>query len=193
MDLKQKKALTLVEVLMVIAIISILAVGGAYLMIYLLQNEVFIPNQMNMNMLASDALDIMIEGDNQAKGLRFSGKITAIDPYRIDFTNQSAVPQAIYYRLDTGANQLKRKIGAAGEAAFPYYGTASGISVTGKSGQLFTYYDASDNLITIFDAAHAALVRRIAMTLIAKTGTGAYANWQGQSEQSSSVAVKKFQ
>ena len=185
---KEKKGFTLIELIMVISIVAILSVSGAYLMIYLVQNSVFIPNQLNMNMLASDALDIMVEGNSQARGLRFSRIITAIDPYRVDFTDPAG--QTISCRLDTVTNQLKRKIGANPETLIPYY-QRSGISMTGKSGRVFTYYAGDESTIT--PPVGAANVRRITITLIAKTGTGAYINWEGQSEQSSSIAVKKFQ
>lgn len=182
---KPRKGFTLIELIMVILIIAVISVAGSSILVYVIQNAVFIPNQLNMDMIGQEALDIMIEGDGNAKGLRFSRAITAIAVNQVDFVNQDS--QAIRYRLDTGTNKLYRSIAGGGEALIPYY-VVSGINITGESGALFTYYDAS-NVVT----ATPANVRRIAMTLIAKTGSGSFANWQGQSEQSSSIAVSKFQ
>ena len=188
MDLKQKKAVTLIELLMVIVIIGILAIGGAHFMIYLLQNENFIPNQLNMNMLASDALDIMIEGDSQAKGLRYNKTINGVADYQVDFTNLDG--QNVSYRLNTGTNKLERSLAGPGGpwTVFPYYMPLSGVTITGKNNKVFVYYTAAEATTNT-----AANVRRVEMTLIGKTGTGNYAQWEGQSEQISSVAVKRFQ
>ena len=179
------KGFTLIEMVMVMLIITILSVSGAYLMRYLIQNSVFIPNQLNMDMAASDALDIMIEGDQQAKGLRFSRAVTNIQDYQVTFVNQNS--QSVRYRLDTGTSKLYRSVNGGAETFIPYY-VKSGINITGKSNKLFTYYDASE-IVTV----NPANVRWITMTVIARTGTGSYANWEGQSEKTSSVAVKKFQ
>lgn len=167
-------------------IIGVLSVSGAWLMVYFVRDSVYIPNQLNTDMLASDALKIMIEGDSSTKGLRFSRVITAIpSAYQMTFTNQDS--QSISYRMDTGTNKLYRSIDGAAEALIPYY-TTSGVSITGKSGALFNYYDASETVTAV-----AANVRRIAINLIASTGSGSFDDWQGQSGQGSSIAVKKFQ
>jgi prepilin-type N-terminal cleavage/methylation domain-containing protein len=181
-----KKGFTLIELVMTIAIIGVLAGAGSWLMLNTVRNSVFIPNQMNMDKLVNDALNIMIDGDNQAKGLRFSRQITGTSVNQVDFVNQDS--QSIRYRLDTAGNKLYRKIGAAAETALPYYSSAAGITMNGKSNTLFTYYDSAGAVTSV-----AANVRRIRMILIAKTGTGLYNDWEGQSELASSVAVKKFQ
>lgn len=179
------RGFTLIEAVMVIAIIGILSVSGAYLMLYLIQNSVFIPNKMNMDMVAGEALDIMIEGDSLAKGLRFSRSVTNSTANQVSFINQDN--QAIVYRLDTSANKLYRSISAAPEVLLPYY-ASGGINISGKSGSLFTYYDANENL-----TSEPANVRRVKLNLIASTGSGNYTDWEGRSEALSAVAIKKFQ
>jgi prepilin-type N-terminal cleavage/methylation domain-containing protein len=180
-----KKGFTLIELIMVMAIIGILAGSGAWLMAYTIKNSVFIPNQLNMDKLVKDALDIMIEGDSQAKGLRFCKVISAIAADQITFTNQDDLP--IIYHWNTTSNKLFRSINGAAEAALPYYSSLAGITMTGKSGALFTYYDSAfPEAVT----ANPANVRRIRIILIAKTGTGLYNDWQGSSEQATSIAVR---
>jgi hypothetical protein len=139
-----------------------------------------------MDMLASDALDIMIDGDSQVGGLRFSRSITAIQDYQVTFMDEDN--QSVVCRLDTIANKLYRSVNGGAEALIPYYAAPSAISISGKNNKLFTYYDANEAVTAV-----PANVRRISITLIAKTGSGSYDEWQGQSEVSTSVAVKKYQ
>lgn len=181
-----KRGLTLIELIMVIAIIAILAASSSFIMAYTVKNSVFIPNQLGMDKLASDAIDIMVDGDAQAKGLRFSRTISAIAANRVDFIDGDG--KTVYFRLDTGTSKLYRSINGAAEANIPGYSSLAGLSLTGKSGTLFTYYDSA-NAVT----AAAASVRRIQIILIAKSGTGLYNDWEGQSEQASSIAIKRLQ
>ncbi|MDD5560674.1 MAG: type II secretion system protein [Candidatus Omnitrophica bacterium] len=184
--MRLKRGFTFIELIMVMAIIGILAGSGAWIMAYTVKNSVFIPNQLGMDKLATDALNIMTEGDNQAKGLRFSRAITALGAYRVDFIDGDG--KTVYFRLDTGTNKLYRSINGAAEQTIPAYSSAAGLNLSGKSGALFTFYDSTGAI-----TATAANVRRIRIILIAKSGTGLYNDWQGQSEQASSVAVKKLQ
>lgn len=181
------KGFTFIEAIMLMLIIAVLAGSSSWFMALAVKNSVFIPNQLNTDKLASDALDVMIEGDSQAKGLRFAKVISTIAANQVTFTNQDNV--VIIYRWDTAANKLYRKIGAAAEASIPAYSSnMAGLTLSGKSGVLFTYYDSNEAVTAV-----AANVRRIRMILIAKSGTGLYNDWQGQSEQASSVAIKRLQ
>ena len=154
-------------------------------MSYLIQSAIFIPNKLNMDMLASDALDAMIEGDGQAKGLRFSRSVTDIQPFEITFKNQDN--QIINFQLDTFSNKLYRSIDGNPAVLMPYYIPSSGIGLTGNNGQMFLYYDSND-VIT----ADPIEVRRIKISLMAMTGNGAFEQWQGKAELSSAIAVKRF-
>ncbi len=185
MEFKYKKGFTFVEGLMVIVIIAILAASGAVLLISFVQNEVFVPSQLKSGMVAAEALEIMIEGDNQAKGLRTSRIVTNIQDYQVTFINQDN--QTVRFRLDTGSNKLYRSINGGQETLIPYY-VAPAMNMLVQNNRLFTYFDAAEIITT--DPAN---VRRIEVTLIARTGSGSYTDWEGQTELTSAVAVKKFQ
>lgn len=186
MGSKFRKGVTIVELIMVIMIIGILSVPGTHMMFQLIKNSVFVPNKLNMDMLASDALDIIVDGDSQAKGLRFSRSVISIQDYQIVFNNQDN--QAISYRLDTAAQKLYRSISGGAEKVIPYYAAPTGINMLGKNNKVFVFYDAAEAV-----TADPAAVRRIEITLVTQTGSGSYDNWQGASEQITSVAVKKYQ
>lgn len=179
-----RRGFTLIELVMVIAIVGVLSVSGAYLLMYLVQNGVFIPNQLNAVMLAADSLEVMIEGDSQYKGLRFSENISAIAANQITFLNQDS--QSIRYRLDTGTNKLYRSVNSSAEAPIPYYASGA-VNITGMNGTLFRYYDANETPTAVVNN-----VRLINITLVAATGSGSFQDWEGSSAQASAVAVKRF-
>ena len=64
MGYNQRNGFTIIELLIAIMILLVIGGGGAFLLVHFIQNAVFIPNQLNMDMLVADALDIMIEGDD---------------------------------------------------------------------------------------------------------------------------------
>ncbi len=187
--MRLKKGFTLIELIMVIAIIGVLAGAGAWIMAYTVKNSVFIPNQLNMDKLARDALDIMIEGDKNAglsgaMGLRFSKRIITNAANRVVFVNGDDKTVT----LELVGNRLKRTVDGF-TTNIPTYlkdtGNDLSISLSGNNGSLFTYYYISGVV--------PAQVGRIEINLIAISGTGSYNDWQGQSEQASSIAVKKLQ
>jgi len=187
MDFNRRHGFTLVEAIMVMVIITILAVPGAFLMTYLIRNAVYIPNKLNTDMIAMDAMNIMIDGDGQAVGLRTSRVLTNIQDNDITFINQNN--QMVRYFVDTSTtpNVLVRSINGGASTLIPYY-VPSAVATTGKSNKLFTYYDANGLVTT-----NPANVRWITMALLATLGSGQSMNWEAQSEQSSSVAVKRYQ
>jgi len=182
---KRSRAFSLIEFIVVMAIIITLSTSGAFILLYVVQSSTFIPNQMNMDMMAADAMNIMIEGDVQAKGLRFSRSINTIQPYQVIFQNQDG--QTISYRMDTATDKLYRSIDGGAEALMPYYIPLSGVSLTGQSGKLFSYYD-SNELITGIPAN----VGRIGITLTTMTGNGSFDQWQGRVDVASAVFVRAF-
>lgn len=179
------KGFTLIEAITVMTVIVILSVSGAYLMVHLVQASVYIPNKLNMDMLASDALDIMIEGDSRAKGLRFSKSITNIQDNQLIFNNQDN--QSIRFRLDTNSGILYRSISGQVEEPIPYY-LISGIRVAGINNKLFIYYDSNG-----IETLNPANVRLINVALISRTGSGSYADWEGESRQLSSIAINRLE
>lgn len=184
---RAQRGFTVIEAIMFMLIIGVLAGATFLIMAYTVKNSVFIPSQLNMDKLANDALNIMIEGDSQAKGLRFARVVNALAANQLTFINQDGA--TIAYRWDTGSNKFYRKIGALAEVIMPsYFSNTTGVTLSGKSGALFTYYDSAEAT-----TAAAANVRRIRIILVAKSGTGLYNDWEGQSEQASSVAIGRLQ
>ena len=179
-----RKGFTFIELVTAMVILSIMAAAGSFILVYLVQSAVFMPNQLGMDMLAADALDSMIEGDPQAGGLRFSRAVTRARAYAVTFRDQD--DRRVRYRLNRRDNKLYRSVQGGAEQLLPYYAHA-GVSILGENDRLFTYYDAQGA-----ETNRPADVRWITMTLTARTGSGSFSAWEGESRQSSSVAVQRY-
>jgi prepilin-type N-terminal cleavage/methylation domain-containing protein len=186
MDFRPKRGFALTELVVVMILVAIISTAGAALMGYLIQNAAYIPNKINMDMLAFDALDIMIEGDSVAKGLRFSRAISAVAVNTVTFINQDS--QTIRFRLDTVTHKLYRQINSGTEKVIPYYGSLNGLSVYPTATNLFTYYDANQAVTST-----PANVRWVTLGLKAQTGDGLFNHWEGKASQTTAIAVKRYQ
>lgn len=171
---------------MVVAILAILSVPGAYIMSYLVQNSVFIPNKLNVDMIGHDAMDAIIEGDQEAKGLRFSRLLTIAANSSVVFKNTDN--QTVGFNWDAANKKIYRSINAGLQEMIPYY-LAGNISIINiASDPIFTYYDINEAVTT--DPASA---RRVEVGFRIESGTGNFSDWQGRTDQFSSVAVRKFE
>lgn len=175
---------TLIELVMVILITSLLSVAGVHIMQFVIRNSFYLPNQVQADLVAAEALEIIVEGDSTAHGLRFCKAVTTAAANQVIVTNQD--DQAISYRLDTVAGKLYRKIGLAAEVMIPYF-MASDMELSGVGGSLFTYFDSADAVTVI-----PANVRRINIDLMAQNGTGSSDKYEGSSQQDTSVKVNKY-
>ena len=177
--MKNAKGFTLIELVMIILIAGLLTVGGLHIFMFVVRNSFYLPNQVQANLVAADALEIIVEGDSQAKGLRFCKAVTTAAANQIVVTNQDG--QTITYNLSSGI--LYRTIAPGAATQIPYF-MASNMTLAGVGGSLFTYYDSSDAV-----TAAPANVRRINIDLIAQNGTGSSDKYEGTSQQDTSVKV----
>ncbi len=189
-SLNCKAGFTLIELVMIILITSVLSLAGVHIMQFVVRNSFYLPNQVQADLVAAEALEIIVEGDSAAHGLRFCHQVTTALANQVVVINQGVLTtldnQTIIYDLSGGI--LTRKIDAGAATPIPYFKAADMvISGGGVGGALFTYYDVSDNLLT--QPVTAANVRRININLIAQNGTGSSDKYEGTSQQSTSVKV----
>ncbi len=180
-----RRAFTLIELVMTMAIIGVFSLTGSYIMAHAVQAGIYLPNKLGADMLAQDALNILIDGDAQAKGLRFSRQITSLADNDITFINQDGY--SIRYRWDPASNTICRTVGAGSQVKLVYY-LSGAMSLSGSNNKIFSYYDSSGTA-----TLNPADVRRVQLAVTAKTGTGAFSDWQGYAELTSAVAVPKYQ
>jgi len=180
---------TLIEIVMVILITALLSVAGVHIMRFSIQNTFYLPNQVQTDLAAAEALETIVEGDTSTvRGLRFCKAVTALAANQVNVTDQDDV--ALQFRLNTANHRLYRKIGAAAETLVPYAMPANvNFSGGGAGGALFTYYDGSNPEVV---TAVPADVRRIQINLVAQQGAGSVDSFEGSSAQSTSIKVNRF-
>ena len=69
----KKRGVTLVELVIVIAITGILATAFSGVFVPLVNGFFFYPQSSRVNNATANLLEIVIEGDDKAKGLRYAG------------------------------------------------------------------------------------------------------------------------
>ena len=183
--MKNVRGFTLIELVMIILITSVLSVAGVHIMQFVVRNSFYLPNQVQADLVAAEAMEIIVEGDSQAEGLRFCKAVTIATASQVGVTNQAG--QTITYDLTGGI--LSRTIALGAAVMIPYFMDTNKMTIAGSGtgGALFTYYDASDTLLT--QPVTAANVRRININLIAQNGAGSSDKYEGTSQQSTSVKV----
>jgi len=183
---ERRVGFTFIELTTAIAIIGIISAAGASLMLFLAQNSIFIPNKLNVEMLGHDLLEIMIEGYQQAKGLRFSTAVATAANNNIKF--QNADGKTVEFFWDSGNKKIYISINNGARAVIPYY-LPDGIYIEQKdSNPIFTYYDVNE-----FATSNPTAVRRVKIEFRVRSGSGNYQDWQSQLDFASSITVRRFQ
>jgi len=187
--MKLVRGFTLIELIIIMLLILFLvAIPMPVLLAFFMQNIIFLPNQMNAQQAAGAAIEIIIEGDDNAKGLRFETRITAADGNSISFTNSEG--NNIRYRINIdNENRLERSINGASWEIIPYYATGN-LTVTCQDGGLFDYFDENGTLmLKPVSLENLPRINRIRINLQARTGTGNITFWEGQITLGSSIKI----
>ncbi len=187
-----ENGVTLVEVAIVISIVAILASAFVTTMVPMMNFFFYHPESSRVNKAAADVLDIILDGDAKAKGLRFTGPPCVVPTggsdtittatastltynYALSDTcgtgGTSSVSVAIVY--DSGSHTVTRSVNGGTAEVIPYYATsASGIKIDPPaSTNFFRYYDAADTELSSTPTVTA--IMRVDVTVNATSGTGA--------------------
>ncbi|MBN1405949.1 MAG: type II secretion system protein [Candidatus Omnitrophica bacterium] len=182
MSIKKTAAFTIIELITVMVIIAIVSVVSVGIIAHFMRHSIYLPDQMNVVQVADTAMDLIIEGDDRARGLRFAWPIISVAPNDITFINSDK--HQVRYRILN--NKLTRTIDSGAEEAIPYY-TGSGINVAGQNNALFNFYNGLDAATT-----DASQVQRIGIDLSVTSGAGSINNWEGAIMLASSVKIFRF-
>jgi len=200
--IKNKKAATLVELMIITLVIAVMGATMAGAVVFFVQLFVYSPRQLDVQKVGERLNNIMIEGDQDARGIRYTRSV--IDASATQFSYTYGYPVAanklsVRFRWDAIAKHIYQSTSNDGgstwsaEAVTPYH-MPSSITIDGKDtpSVIFTYrkdndaawMSGSDNLVDI---------RRLILNITAKSGAGNFANFQGATDFISSVEIKDFQ
>jgi len=190
--IKRIKAFSLIE--LIITILVLIVIGSASVAFFVPMMNIFFysPSQLMVDQTAQELLNVIVEGDNRAKGLRYSKHISAADEDTITFVNSD--DDTIIYRWDATDEIVYRNINGAGDEAIPakYFGT---ITVRGRTSdsQIFLYYDSSASTINVPVASpNLDSIEAIRMDLTIEAGTGNVKANQGRIDVRTGIDIKQY-
>ncbi len=172
----KRQGYTLIELIIVLVIVVIIAVAGISLFYFFIDVFFTVPEEINRDVIVNNILSKMVEGDNTAKGLRYTDTIDTIEDNRLVFTNDDG--QIVEFKvLD---NKLKRSIDGGAAENIPYY-ILDNITISGQDGVLFTYLDTDEATTAVANDVRRIIIR-INATISGVTSTFA-----------TSIRVKMFE
>ncbi|MDP8297342.1 MAG: hypothetical protein RAP41_04075 [Candidatus Orphnella occulta] len=194
---KTKKAATFIELIVTMLILTIIGSASVAFFVPVANILFYSPSQLMVDQTAQELFTILIEGDNQAKGLRFTKSITIADKDYIIFETWDN--DIVQYKWDATEKRIYRKINRQGEALVPasyylvpasYYGD---ITVIGQSSdaEIFQYYDVSASKLSV-PVSDETDIEAIRMDLTLVAGSGIVKEHKGRIDVKSGVDIKQF-
>jgi len=188
---KTKKAATFIELIVTMLILTIIGSASVAFFVPVANILFYSPSQLMVDQTAQELISILVEGDNQAKGLRFTKSIS-VDADEDDITFTTWDGDKVKYRWDATEKRIYRNINDQGEALVPasYYGD---ITVTGQSSdpEIFQYYDASASKLSV-PVSDETNIEAIRMDLTLVAGSGIVKEHKGRIDVKSGVDIKQF-
>jgi len=185
-----KKAATFIELIVTMLILTIIGSASVAFFVPVANILFYSPSQLMVDQTAQELISILVEGDNQAKGLRFTKSITSADEDDITFVTWD--DDTVKYRWDVTEERIYRDINSQGEVLVPasYYGD---ITVTGQSSdaEIFQYYDASASKLAV-PVSDETDIEAIRMNLTLVAGSGIVKEHKGRIDVKSGVDIKQF-
>lgn len=184
----------------VIAVIGVTLVG---VIIFFVQLFIFSPRQLDTQKIGLELEDIMLEGNQAVRGIRFTRSV--IDASSAQFSYLYGYPaptdgQAVRFRWNPADKKIYRSTSAdqgltwSAEEIIPYYlANNTSISIDGKdtAGVIFTYKKADDtNWVSGTDPLTG--IRRIIISISVQTAGGQFGGLQGSSSVTAGTEIKGF-
>lgn len=196
---KIRKAVTLIELIITMLIVSIISAAVAGAVIFLVQLFIYTPRQLDTQKIAQELTYAMIEGNPDARGLRYTRSI--IDASAVQFSYTYGYPSdvlSVRFRWDNGDGHIYRSTSTDGgtnwsaESVIPYY-IAADTTIAGKDtlGVIFSYKKADDTDWT-FGVDPLSDIRRLIIAIRVKTATGSFSDFAGSTNITSSAEIKSF-
>jgi len=206
---KDRKGVTLIELVTTILIISIISAVTAGIVISLMQLFVYLPREMKARNIAHEVMDIMGEGETQRRGMRYAVEVQEALPTRFIYTfgyPGNTDKRIMRFRWDNASKKIYRSYTAFGsdlatlpqppygpEELIPYYASDE-ISINGRPANpntIFTYFKA-DGSAWLDEVDPLNRIRRVEITIGVITGTGLFSTWDSSFQTTSSVEIKQY-
>ncbi|MDP2905549.1 MAG: hypothetical protein Q8O22_04525, partial [Candidatus Omnitrophota bacterium] len=170
--------------------------------IFYAQLFMYSPRQLDTQKISQELCNIMLDGNNNARGIRFARIVVDATAAQLTYTYgypATSDQLSVRFRWDPTNKLIYRSTLIPGgawsaEGVVPaYLSTQSAVIVDGKDspGVIFTYKKANNvNWVAGTDALN--LIRRVIISLNIKTGSGAFASFQGSFNFSASAEIKGF-
>lgn len=188
--IKNKIAATLVELIITMVVVGIISVSAAAFFIPMANLFFYLPSQLMVEQTAQTVIDIIVEGDRDAEGLRYAKSIESADEDELTFVTSGG--DTVNYSWDATERRIYRNINIQGERLIPYsyYG---GIIVKGASSdsEIFQYYNSSASKMQApVSISSLSLIESVRMHLIIQAGEGNIKANQGKIEIKTGVDIK---
>ncbi|MBU0710206.1 MAG: LppP/LprE family lipoprotein [Candidatus Omnitrophica bacterium] len=199
--LKNKKSATVIELIIIISLIAIISATVIGVVIYFVQLFIYSPRQLDTQKMAQELTRTMVEGSQDIRGIRYTRSVIDASDTQFSYTYGYPAPDdelSVRFRWDGTDKHIYRSTSTDGgsswstETTIPYHISSSTI-IDGKDtpSVIFTYKKAND-LDWVFGVDGLDTIRRLAISINIKTGTGSFNDLQGSSNITSSVEIKGF-
>lgn len=188
----RKNAYTLVELIMVIVAVSVMAIGAVVFFIPMANLFFVSPKQTAVEYMGQEIMDLLVDGNAAAKGLKYSKLITAANATQINYTD--ADNKTVVIRWDNTALKFYRNINSAGEVSLPARYTA-GVKAQGKntSNIVFRFFNSTGaEIASPVVAGSLFTIKRIKIELVLYTGDGLMKDFEGRVNLTSGTEIKVF-
>lgn len=150
---------------------------------FTVENFIDIPNQLNLDMVVSDIMNIICEGDTRTQGARWAREILLISGNHFRFVDEEN--RSVQFSLYKGG--FYRIINGSPEK-IPYYLKAN-VSFEGgfEQERVFRYYDRQGE-----ETKNPSQVKRVEISLVARMGKKGYNRWGKVSKVTTSIAIRPW-
>lgn len=188
------RGFTLIELIVTMAVAGILASSFVTLAVPQINLFFFLPQRIRVQNAASDLLDTIIEGDANAKGVRFAQSITAASATSLTYTytTPSLVAHTVVISYSSASHTVTRSIDSGTAVNVPYYlNSSSGILADPLETNFFRYYAYGGSEMS-GGAIVLANIYRVDLAVAVKTGSGKVTESEGMTSMKSGVEIKHY-